>query len=275
MIKAINQTKVRRSLLRLITRLRLVWIILLSSLLLSGCVQYEVGVNFDSAYHGEIVQHIKLGERLNRLSGDTAKEWLNSIERRARVLDGTTKRISAEEIAVTIPFNNAEELQAKFNEFFQAPSNQSSEVKQVSEIAELNSQINLTQSNFLVLLQNRLRYDLDLRSLALISPDSNVLVDPSQILDLKFKLNTPWGAKSVAENTIAPETFGKQLVWTLKPGQLNHLEAVFWLPNPIGIGSIAIILFVAAGMYLRYSFMPDPATIQFKRQVATVKQPQT
>ena len=32
--------------------------------LVTGCVQYEVGVNFESQTRGEIVQHIKLGERL-------------------------------------------------------------------------------------------------------------------------------------------------------------------------------------------------------------------
>jgi len=54
---------------------------------------------------------------------------------------------------------------------------------------------------------------------------------------LEFSLNTP-GVRSVekAENDVRPESYqkGRQLVWTLKPGQLNHLEAV-WLPSPIGI----------------------------------------
>ncbi|MEO1187340.1 MAG: DUF3153 domain-containing protein, partial [Cyanobacteria bacterium J06636_27] len=43
---------------------------------------------------------------------------------------------------------------------------------------------------------------------------------------------------------------------------LNHLEAVFWLPSPIGIGTLLIVLFVVLGFYLRYSFMPDPR-VQF------------
>jgi len=41
---------------------------------------------------GEIVQHIKLGERLMSFSGDSAQEWLNSIERRTQQLQGKTKR---------------------------------------------------------------------------------------------------------------------------------------------------------------------------------------
>lgn len=99
-------------------RSRLVWLVLLTSLLLSGCVQYNVGVNFDNPNHGEIIQHIKLGERLTSFSGDSAQEWLNSIERRTRQLQGKVNRISNQEVTVTIPFNNGAELESKFNEFF-------------------------------------------------------------------------------------------------------------------------------------------------------------
>jgi hypothetical protein len=81
-------------------------------------VEYDVGVTFNSPHRGEIVQHIKLGERLTSFSGDSAQEWLTSIERRVRQLQGKTKRVSNEEITVTIPFNNGAELEAKFNEFF-------------------------------------------------------------------------------------------------------------------------------------------------------------
>lgn len=114
-------------------------------------------------------------------------------------------------------------------------------------------------------MRNRLSYDLDLRSLSLISANSNLLVSPASILELDFSLNTPWGARSVekAENSIHPESYqkGRQIVWRVQPGQLNHLEAVFWLPSPIGIGTVVIALFVTAGIFLRYKFMPDPTTM--------------
>ncbi|HCF28384.1 MAG TPA: DUF3153 domain-containing protein, partial [Cyanobacteria bacterium UBA11049] len=47
-----------------LAQVRLFGVVLLASLLLSGCVQYQVGVNFSHPNRGEIVQHIKLGERL-------------------------------------------------------------------------------------------------------------------------------------------------------------------------------------------------------------------
>ena len=256
---------VQRRLLGVMMRSRLLLFMLLASLLLSGCVQYDVGVKFDNPNSGEIVQHIKLGERLTSFSGDSAQEWLTSIERRARQLQGKTKR-SNQEITVTIPFNNGAELEAKFNEFFNPVGKQNSEPKSNTavELPNIDSQVRLTQNNLLLLLRNRLSYDLDLRSLGLISTNGSIQVSPSEILELEFSLNTPLGARSVETDTNAIHAtrfqLGHQLVWTLKPGQLNHLEAVFWLSNPLGIGTVVIALFVVAGIYLRYNFMPDPRT---------------
>lgn len=251
----------RRRLLGMLARLRLVWIVLLATLLLSGCVQYEVGVNFDSPHNGEIVQHIKLGERLTSFSGNSAQEWLNSIERRARQLQGKTKR-SDQEITVKIPFYSGAELEAKINEFFNPGVKTESNITTATELPNISSQLSLFQNNLLLLIRNRLSYDLDLRSLSLISTNGNLLLSPSEALELEFSLRTPWGIRSVetAENAIHPESYqqGRQLVWKIKPGFLNHIEAVFWLPSPIGIGTAMIVLFVSAGIYLRYKFMPDP-----------------
>jgi len=247
---------------------QIVWIVLLASTLLSGCVQYDVSVNFDNPNRGELVQHIKLGERLTSFSGDSVSEWLNSIERRTRELEGKTQRLSQEEIIVRIPFSNGQELQTKFNDFFHPKSNKksASNVKSEpeSELPTIESNLLVFQNNFLLLVRNRLIYDLDLRSLALISRKGNILANPGSILDLEFSLKTPWGARSIQsdENSLQPQKNQNQLVWKLKPGELNHMEAVFWLPSPLGIGTLLIILVVWAGLYLRYSFMPDPK-IQF------------
>lgn len=255
----------------------ILWVVLLTSLLLSGCVNYNVGVNFDNPNRGEFVQHIKLEEKLTSFSGDSVYEWLNSIERRARKLEGKTQRLSPQEVIVSIPFSSGRELQVKFNEFFHPNGTQKSEsVKSVSnsELPRVDSNLLVFQNNFLILVRNRLIYDLDLRSLALISSNGNVLANPGSILDLDFSLNTPWGARSLenTENVILPEKNGHQLIWKLKPGEVNHIEVVFWLPSPLGIGTLLIIVFVWAGFYLRYTFMPDPR-VQFAPQPAITQQP--
>ncbi|MBN3958625.1 DUF3153 domain-containing protein [Nostoc sp. NMS8] len=254
----------------------ILWLVLLTSLLLTGCVKYDVGLNFDNSNSGELVQHIKLGERLTSFSGDSVYEWLNSIERRARQLEGKTQRVSQEEIIVTIPFSSGRELQEKFNEFFNPRANQPSESVQSesdSELPKIESNVLLEENNFLLLVRNRLIYDLDLRSLSLIASKGNVLANAGSILDLEFSLKTPWGAKNIqlTETAIEPEKNGNQLVWKLQPGELNHIEAIFWLPSPLGIGGLLIILFVSGGLYLRYNFMPDPR-IQFPPKAAAIQE---
>ncbi|WP_375505125.1 DUF3153 domain-containing protein [uncultured Nostoc sp.] len=250
----------------------ILWLVLLTSLLLTGCVKYDVGLNFDNSNSGELVQHIKLGERLTSFSGDSVYEWLNSIERRARQLEGKTQRVSQEEIIVTIPFSSGRELQEKFNEFFNSRANQASESvgsQSDSELPKIESNVLLEQNNFLLLVRNRLIYDLDLRSLSLIASKGNVLANAGSILDLEFSLKTPWGAKNIqlTETAIEPEKNGNRLVWKLQPGELNHIETIFWLPSPLGIGALLIIVFVWGGLYLRYNFMPDPR-LQFSPKVA-------
>ncbi len=251
---------------RILGRLRVLWVILLASVLVSGCVQYDVGVNFESQHHGQIVQHIKLGEQLTNFSNTQAQEWLRSIESRAKQLQGKTKRLSEQEIVVTIPFNSGTELDSKFNQFFNpvVKKGKPSKTAETVDLPNFNSKFHLNQGNFVLWHRNHLSYDLDLRSLGVLSSKGNVVVTPGSLLDLQFSLETPGGARSIetSANAIRPNSYndGHQLVWTLKPGQLNHLEAVFWLPSPLGIGTVAIALFVLGGFYFKYKSFPWAVT---------------
>ena len=247
---------------RILGRLPVLWAILLASLLLSGCVKYDVGVNFEGQHHGAIVQHIKLGEQLTNFSNSQAQEWLRSLERRASQLQGKTKRLSNQDIVITIPFSSGTELESKFNQFFNPVVKKGSSSKAVDtvDLPNFNSKFRLNQGNFFFWQRNQLTYDLDLRSLGVLSANGNIIVSPGSLLDLQFSLETPWGARSVekGENAIRPEVYddGHQLVWTLKPGQLNHLEVVFWLPSPLGIGTFVIVLLVLGGFYWKYKSFP-------------------
>jgi hypothetical protein len=261
-----NLSTLRTSLLSI----KYLCLLIIVSLLLAGCMDYQVGVNFNHANSGELVQHVKLGERLTTFAGEPVYEWLNSIEQRAQQLKGKVQRISKDEVIVTIPFTNSQELQQKFNAFFHSHSQQKTEVtaaNSASQLPQIASNFLLKQSNFFLLVRNHLIYDLDLRSLGLISNQGNVLANAGSILNLEFSLKTPWKAKiiPVTENTVPAKTNKNQIIWKLNPGQINHIEAVFWLPSPLGIGTLLIVLFVGSGFYLRYKFMPDPR-IQFASQ---------
>ena len=236
-----------------ITKIKpIVFMVMLSSLLLSGCMKYDLGVNFNSTNNGELVQHIQLSEKITIFSSDYLSQWLKTLENRARTLAGSIERVSPTEIIVKIPFTSGKELQEKFTGFF---NTRTSEDSDGSEISNITSTLVAEDTNFFLLSRNHLVYDLDLRSLAMLTTK-----DDSSIVNLDFSLQTPWGIKNIdnSENAIQPEKHDNQLIWTIKPGAINHIDVVFWLPNFLGIGTLLIIGFVWLGLYLRYTFLPNP-----------------
>ncbi|MGB3237125.1 MAG: DUF3153 domain-containing protein [Geitlerinemataceae cyanobacterium] len=236
-------------------------VVLLASLCLSGCVRYDVGVTFDSQTHGEIVQQIRLSQQLTNFSGATVEEWLDSIDSRARRLQGKTKRSSDRELTVKIPFNNGAQLVEKFNGFFNPAALEKGQVKTTptAELPQWGANLSLKQNNAFLALRNRLSVDLDLRGLgAIADAGDTVEIGAGSLFEIDFALNTPWGATTVvgAENTLQAEQSDRHLVWKLKPGQMNHFEAVFWVPSPIGIGSIVIVFLMVAGHLLKHRLFP-------------------
>lgn len=228
--------------------------------LLTGCVDYDVGITFDSPYEGTIAQHIQIGEELAELDRSATKQWFKSIEDRAYQLRGKAQRISSEELAVIIPFTNGKELVEKFNQFFYGDSspNASSSLTESTDLASINSQMSLRQSNLLLFERNYINLTVDLRTLGAIDNQSKIVVTPNSFANLTFQLNAPWIARSLqGSNRLDPikNTPGK-LIWQLQPGQINHIEAVVWLLSPLGIGTAVIILLSIAGFYLKYKHFP-------------------
>ncbi|ERT08723.1 hypothetical protein M595_1294 [Lyngbya aestuarii BL J] len=248
--------------------IRTLFIVFLTCLLLTGCVQYDVGIEFDSQTHGTIQQTIQLSERLTGFSRDAVNEWVRSLKRRVRGVQGRTQRVSDREILVTIPFNNGADLEEKFEQFFN-PINPDQKRKFKDQLEDnlpqFSSNLDLTQNNFIFVLRNHLSLELDLRSLALLTTQKQVLMGSGELLELQFSLNTPWGAKLIEPDGINPDSpkplavTSKQngkLVWTLKPGEVNQLEALFWIPSPVGIGAVVIVLLTYFGYTLKYTLLP-------------------
>lgn len=239
-------------LFKLCVRWRIVLISVLAIFVLSGCVKYDVGINIESPSRGAIVQHVRLDDRLSSLSSSAAQAWLTNLEERTRRLHGKTRRLSSKELEVTIPFTTGDELQRKFNEFFNPKAKSRYVNVRKLDLPPIASHLSVQQGNFLLLEHRRLVYDVDLRSLGVSAPDGDVLVNPSSLMDLEFRIQAPWGVSNVVrKNTLPTRREGKQLVWVLQPGQLNHLEAAFWMPSPLGIGTVIVIAIVAAGVYFK------------------------
>ncbi|UBF28647.1 DUF3153 domain-containing protein [Kovacikia minuta CCNUW1] len=238
----------------LLRRSHTVWIMLLASFLLSGCIQSDLGLQFDNPNQGRIVQRIHIEERLITVSGASAQEWLETIAQRTRNLGGQVERQANQTVVVTIPFSNNADLETKFNQFFgSSQKTNPSLATKMNHLPEIKSNLTLKRNNLLLVERNRLHYELDLRSLGIFSSEGNLLISPSALINLEFRLKTPWGARSLTSTPLPPairET--GDLVWHLVPGELNQIEAVFWLPSPLGIGTLVIVLLVLAGTFLKY-----------------------
>jgi hypothetical protein len=236
---------------------KLIWICFSLLIFLSGCVRYDLGVDFQNANRGTIIQHIKLEEQLTSFSQVEAKTWLNNIEARAQKLQGTTKKISPQEIIVSIPFSNGQNLVSKFNRFFEGTTVNKKSDDQALDLLDLKATMSINQSNLLFVERNVLNINADLSSLGVVSEEGNVIVSSGNLIDVELNFNFPWGAKLVNHELSPPGSKSNhQLVWQLQPGQVNQITTIFWLPNYVGLGTVAIALLILLGFYLKYQQLP-------------------
>jgi len=258
-------------LLERLTQLRNVVLVSLLALLLSGCVDYDLGVHFDNQHSGEITQTVKLGDRLAAINGISAQQWLDSLDQRARKLRGKTERISNSELQVTIPFTTDKDFVEKFNRFFAGQPAAS----ELIDTPNISAQVALQQANWLLILRSHLTLDVDLSNLGISSEDEGILVNPGKLLDLDFRIDAPWGAKSKLRgpDAIAGEALPKGMVWHLLPGQLNHIESYFWMPSPLGLSSLGLLGLLFGASYLKKQ-RDEKQSRQAKTAKTKIEQPQ-
>lgn len=201
-------------LLRLVRSLAMIF----CCVLMTGCVDYQLGVTLDSPHSGEMTQHIQLTNQTN----PTAQSLLKRLQQQTRSVDGTYKALSQKEVDITIPFHNAKELETKFNRFFAANSER-------DELPTIVSKLQVMQGNALLFERDRLIFDIDLSALGLEGAEN--LVDPGKLFNLGLNVN---GSN-----------------WDLKAGQKNHIDTALWLPMPLGWGTVAIVTLVVGGTMLR------------------------
>jgi Protein of unknown function (DUF3153) len=225
---------------------------------LSGCVKYDTGIHFSSLGDGEIIEHIQLSEQLNSFSHAAVKTWLTSIEQRTLAERGRLERLNDREFRIIIPFDNPQQLVTKVNRYFNPDLNADSK-------SQVKAVMRIDRSNFLVVIRNHLVYDLDLRSIAAKSSSDTVAATTPKVsigannpIDLDFSLQSPWGIENISSNgaNVVSIDGNRQMTWQLKPGQIERIDAVFWLPNPLGIGAIAIGIISIAGYYFKYRQLP-------------------
>ena len=227
---------------RALTQIRLVALLGVACVLLSGCVDYQVSLRFDSPNRGELVQRI----HLESIGSAVAQDWLSQLETRAADVQGRIQRLSKQDLQITIPFSQAKDLEQKFNQFFSALGDRAT----ASGIPEIVSNLKIHQSNWLLFEHDRITYDIDLSALGVQLSSGESLLNPGQLFDLQFGITAPWGVGNPSKTPPVDRT-ATSAHWVLQPGNLNHIEAVIWMVLPLGWGALAIALLVAGGLYYR------------------------
>ena len=186
------------------------------------------------------------------LENTIASVWLDSVAQQTEKLGGSVRRIADQDATLMLPFFNAKDLEAKFNQLLQTEWHSSGAQK----LPTIVSRLKLRSGNWILWQRIVLDYELNLRSLSPLAQE-NLSLDPSKLLQLEFSLNTPGNAKSLnSENPPILHSEGKKLTWKLRPGAQHHLQAVFWVPSPLGIGAAVIGLLVIVGAIVRTHPLP-------------------
>jgi hypothetical protein len=245
-------------------RWHLLWLLPLLSVMLTGCFDYEVGVRFRSASSGELVQNLQLSERLGSFQDESLRSWADAIAERSRGVGGQVT-VQPQALRVRIPFGDAADLETKFNQFFAPAPTTPPPLGDRSPLPltlpRIPATLTLQRNNALLMERNHLHAELDLRALGVTAANGAVLLSPATGANLAFRLELPWGSQArslvAANSTIHSQSH--TLLWQLTPGTLNQLDLVFWMPNAIGIGALAIGLLVLVGMLLKQRQPANPS----------------
>ncbi|WP_297760397.1 DUF3153 domain-containing protein [Thermosynechococcus sp.] len=174
--------------------------------------------------------------------------FTEQVIQQARRLGGAVKERDKIHLQVTIPFDTSQQLATVLNRIGRVPY-----------LPQVTAEADVFDQNLLLFVRERFRYDIDLRPLGIESRDQAVLVAPQSLLNFQLALETPWGARPIERPAMAKDTVvnphvqrgGDRLTWTLMPGYLNHLEAVYWYPSPLGWGTLVIVSLLMLGSWLR------------------------
>lgn len=213
-----------------------------SLLLLTGCLQYDLDLQFDSQTHGQLVQRI----HWRGAEAATTAEWsetLAMLRDRTTAVGGDAHLLADQTFEIVIPFNNGDELAAKFNQFFD-PDLSSAPLTLFGQ-APVSAHLSLHQGNWLGVIANHVTIRFDLTAVPDLAATAVPLLQGRQLFTGQVSVTAPWVRSLTGE-------FTPSQTWTLIPGEVNEVVADFWVLSPIGIGAAAIALLVLTGYGLKY-----------------------
>ncbi|MEM6426504.1 MAG: DUF3153 domain-containing protein [Cyanobacteria bacterium P01_D01_bin.128] len=218
-------------------------------LLLTGCLQYDLELQFDSQTHGQLVQQLRWrGGAI--AANDELQQWLTVLSERTQQLGGRTRWLSDNAFEIVIPFSNGRALETKFNQFF-SPNDATTFTLPAGE--PIRAELTLQQGNRFVAIYNHLKLQVDLTAVPDLAATGLPLLQGQQLLAGQVTLLAPWVRwQSLSPGESPAGAFTPQETWSLVPGEVNELEAEFWVPSPIGIGAVTILVFVLLGYGVKY-----------------------
>ncbi len=219
----------------------LVSLLLILMVFLTGCVRYDVGIDFQNQHRGEIIQNINLAPQLSRLSQKEVQEWIDSLQKRAENLNGKLENVSENTFRVIIPFSNGQELSNKFNQLYHQQTRREKKQSDKIDLVNLDAQMSIEQTNLLLLERNLMNFTVDLRGLGVVSQEGNIIVSSGSLLDLNLGITSPLMVQLIQQNAQISKK-NNELIWHLQPGQINQLKVICWVPSYLGIGGALIIL---------------------------------
>jgi hypothetical protein len=223
------------------------WLVV--ALCLTSCVKSDLEINFAGINSGEVIQRIELDRQIGSFARDAVLKWVESVAERVDKIQGTVAYPSDRELEIKIPFNNAKDLEAKLNRYLGSDSGSTG----------IKSRVKINQNNFIFLIRNHLTSELDLTDLALKTDNPKLNIDAIAKPDLSLSIRSPWGVKSLDRAETIAGKFDPELDrtnWTLATGKVDKIDAVFWLPNPLGIGGLIIIILGTLGYFIKYRQLP-------------------
>ncbi|MGD1932788.1 MAG: DUF3153 domain-containing protein [Leptolyngbyaceae cyanobacterium] len=219
-------------------------------LLLTGCLQYDLELQFDSQTHGQLVQQLRWrGGAI--AANDELQQWLAVLGERTQQVGGRTRWLSDNAFEIVIPFSNGRALETKFNQFFSPDDATTTFTLPAGE--PIQAELTLQQGNRFVAIYNHLKLRVDLTAVPDLAATGLPLLQGQQLLAGQVTLLAPWvRGPSLSPGESPAGAFPPQETWSLVPGEVNELEAEFWVPSPIGIGAITILVFVLLGYGVKY-----------------------
>jgi Protein of unknown function (DUF3153) len=233
--------------------------------LLGGCFQADLTLRFDHHHHGQWTQTLTLGERNLAMASDALDPWLQQVRPPIQRLGGHLQQ-TASTLTVTIPFSTPADLANRITTVFTTPSSAPTEnlgrpdpdqppaaTLALLGVGTVPFTLTTKEQNWVLVSRVRLVYDLDLRNLA---PS---LTTAAPGAGITFRLQVPWGMPSVEPESLAPVSLQPhEAQWNLPLGQISHLAMVFWLPNGVGLGGLALAILILIGYVLRYRWLGPP-----------------